>query len=105
MRVQEEGKFVHEWGVLCAELVVERKFVHEWGILCAELRGDAEVCALKGYSVRRVGCDAEVCALKGYSVRRVEVCAGETVRRLLLCVENGCLLHIVLLLCAIKWGI
>ena len=79
---------MHEWGVLCAELVVERKFVHEWGILCAELRGDAEVCALKGYSVRRV-----------------EVCAGETVRRLLLCVENGCLLHIVLLLCAIKWGI
>ena len=36
---QEEGKFVHEWGILCAELVVSRKFVHEWGILCAELRG------------------------------------------------------------------
>ena len=34
---QEEGKFVHEWGILCAELVVSRKFVHEWGILCAEV--------------------------------------------------------------------
>ena len=65
----------------------------------------AEICARMGYSVHRVGCGAEVCARKGYSVRRVEVCAGETVRRLLLCVENGCLLHIVLLLCAIKWGI
>ena len=38
LRVQEEGKFVHEWGILCAELVVARKFVHERGILCAELR-------------------------------------------------------------------
>ena len=47
----------------------------------------------------------EVCARKGYSVRRVEGCAGETVRRLLMCVENGCLLHIVLLLCAIKRGV
>ena len=32
-------KFVHEWGILCAELVVARKFVQEWGILCVELRG------------------------------------------------------------------
>ena len=47
----------------------------------------------------------EVCARMGYSVRRVEGCAGEKVRRLMLCVENGCLLHIVLLLCAIKRGI
>ena len=31
------GKFVHERGILCAELVVAGKFVHEKGILCAEL--------------------------------------------------------------------
>ena len=37
--VHEEGRFVHEWGILCAELVVAWRFVHEWGILCAELRG------------------------------------------------------------------
>ena len=67
--------------------------------------GGGEVCARMGYSVRRVGCVAEVCARMGYSVRRVEGCSGEKVRRLMLCVENGCLLHIVLLLCAIKRGI
>ena len=31
------GKFVHEMGILCAELVEAGKFVHEMGILCAEL--------------------------------------------------------------------
>ena len=31
------GKFVHERGILCAELVRAGKFVHERGILCAEL--------------------------------------------------------------------
>ena len=30
-------KFVHERGVLCAEFGQEGKFVHERGILCAEL--------------------------------------------------------------------
>ena len=30
------GKFVHERGIWCTELVVAGKFVHERGILCAE---------------------------------------------------------------------
>ena len=30
-------KFVHEMGVLCAELFLVAKFVHERGVLCAEL--------------------------------------------------------------------
>ena len=43
-------KFVHERGILCAELVVAQKFVHEMGILCTKLLLDADVLQFDAFA-------------------------------------------------------